>query len=133
MASLALALGGSAARAGDDAPAPPPDDSVVKKAFKLLDFATDPGEPQDFVVKARPRKEQDYVPIGRKDPGRRFKVKTPDELKAMEADFDAVKTAHDALRAKFPPAVEAVAAAEAAKAAKANKPKPKPPEPANPQ
>ena len=61
------------------------------------------------------------------------KVKTPDELKAMQADFDAVKAAHDALRSSFPPAAQAVAAAEAAKAAKANKPKKPPPAPAAPQ
>ena len=44
-------------------------------------------------------------------------------LKAMEADFDSVKTQHDALRSAFPPAAKAVAEAEAAKAARAKKPK----------
>ena len=129
--SLALGLVGSNALAGDDAPASAPDkDNIVKKAFKVFGFATDPGPPQDFVVQTRPPAEGDYVPIGPKPFERTIKPKTPDELKAMQADFDAVKAAHDALRANFPPAVQAVAAAEAAKAAKAGQPKKPHPKPA---
>jgi len=132
--SLALGLAGSNARAGDDAPASAPDnDNIVKKTFKVFGFATDPGPPQDFVVKARPPAEGDYVPVGRKAFTRDVKVKTPDELKAMQADFDSVKASHDALRANFPPAVQAVAAAEAAKAAKAGQPKKPPPKAAAPE
>jgi hypothetical protein len=132
--SLALGLVGSNARAGDDAPADAPDnDTIVKKAFKVFGFATDPGPPQDFVVKTRPPVEGDYVPAGRKAFTRDIKAKTPDELKAMQDDFDKVKAAHDAIRAGFPPAVQAVAAAEAAKAAKAGQPKKPPPKPAAPE
>jgi hypothetical protein len=132
--SLALGLAGSAARAGDDAPADAPaNDGFLKQAFKVFGFATDPGPPQDFVVKTRPPAVGDYVPAGRKAFNRDVKTKTPDELKAMETDFDAVKAAHDTIRSSFPPAVQAVAAAEAAKAAKADKSKKPPPKPADPQ
>lgn len=132
--SLALGLAGSAARAGDDAPASAANnDNIVKQAFKAFGFATDPGPPQDFVVQTRPPAVGDYVPVGRKAFKRDVKAKTPDELKAMQADFDAVKAAHDAIRSSFPPAVQAVAAAEAAKAAKADKSKKPPPKPAEPQ
>jgi hypothetical protein len=120
LAVLGVALSGPAARAGDDAPS---DDSLVKKTFKLFCFATDPQTPQDFVVETRPAVKGDYVPVGRKPLEHPIKVKTPDELKAMQADFDAVKAAHDVLRSNFPPSAQAVAAAEAAKAAKANQPK----------
>jgi hypothetical protein len=132
--SLALGLVASNARAGDDAPASAPaKDNIVKQAFKVFGFATDPGPPQDFVVQTRPPADADYVPVGRKAFVRDIKPKTPDQLKAMQADFDAVKAAHDALRANFPPAAQAVAAAEAAKAAKAGQPKKPPPKPAAPE
>jgi hypothetical protein len=132
--SLTLGLAGSAARAGDDAPADAPaNGGILKQAFKMFGFATDPGPPQDFVVKTRPPAVGDYVPVGRKAFTRDVKAKTPDQLKAMETDFDTVKAAHDAIRSSFPPAVQAVAAAEAAKAAKADKSKKPPPKPADPQ
>jgi hypothetical protein len=125
--STGLGLFSAAARAGDDAPA---GDNVVKRAFKVFGFATDPGPPEDFVVRSRPTTEQDYVPVGRPAFQRSIKPKTPDELKAMQTEFDAVKANHDAIRASFPPAAQAMAAAEAAKAAKAKKPKKPAPAPA---
>jgi hypothetical protein len=128
---LALGLVGASARAGDDAPAAAPaDDNIVKRAFKVFGFATDPGPPQDFVLETRPKAKGDYIPVGRKAFERKVQAKTPDELKAMQDDFDKVKAAHDALRANFPPAAQAVAAAEAAKAAKAGQPKKPAPKPA---
>jgi hypothetical protein len=128
---LALGLVGESAHAGDDAPASAPvDDNIVKRAFKVFGFATDPGRPQDFVVETRPKAKGDYIPIGRKPFERKIKPKTPDELKAMQDGFDKVKAAHDALRANFPPAAQAVAAAEAAKAAKTGQPKKPVPKPA---
>jgi hypothetical protein len=126
-----LAIG---ARADEAAPRPaPPDDGIVKEVMKKAGLASDSGQPQDFVVKARPGGEEDYVPIGRKAFDRKVKAKTPAELKAMEAEFDAVQVRHNALRSTFAPAVKAVAAAEAAKAAKDAKPKNKPAAPASPQ
>ncbi|WP_158813047.1 hypothetical protein [Methylocapsa sp. S129] len=142
---LAFAFLGVGARADDSAPAaPPPDEGIVRNVAKKIEtisaskipvtrtiakkigMATDPGEPQDFVVKSRPAGEEDYIPVGRKEFEHTIKVKTPAELKAIEADFDAVKVRHDALRSNFAPARKAVADAEAAKAAKAEKKK-KPP------
>jgi hypothetical protein len=144
LAVLALALSGAGARAGDSAP---PAEGVVQGLSKKVEsfsasqipgartiakkigIATDPVEPADFVVNARPAGEQDYIPIGRKESEHVVKVKTPAELKALEAGFDAVKVRHDALRSTFAPAAKAVAAAEAAKAAKTAKKHP-PAEPA---
>ena len=144
LAVLALALLGAGARADDSAP--PAEGGIPAVAKKVESFsaskipaartiakkigiATDPVEPADFVVNARPAGEQDYIPIGRKESEHVVKVKTPAELKALEADFDAVKVRHDALRSTFAPAAKAVAAAEAAKAAKGAKKHP-PAEPA---
>lgn len=134
----ALADDSAPAGATDGAPtsapvAVPPDDEIIKNIAKKIGLATDPGEPQDFVVKARPAGPEDYVPVGRKAFVRGTKAKTPAELKAIEADLEAVRTRHDALRSTFAPAVKAVAEAQAAKAAKADKSKKKPPQPASPQ
>ena len=100
------------ARADDSAPpAAPPDEGAVqnfakkvetfhasqipaaKTLAKKIGIATDPHEPADFVVNSRPATEGDYIPIGRKESEHTVKVKTPAELKAMEAGFDAVKAA----------------------------------------
>jgi hypothetical protein len=145
LAVLALAMAGASARADDSAPpAAPPDEGgvqsfakkvetfhasqipVAKTLAKKIGIATDPGEPADFVVNSRPATEGDYIPVGRKETEHTIKVKTPAEIKAMEADFDSVKVRHDALRSTFAPAVKAVADAEAAKAAKAAKKRPPP-------
>jgi hypothetical protein len=128
IAILALAIAGEAARADDSAPLAAPSNegavqSFAKKVetFHASQVPTDPGEPADFVVNSRPAVEGDFIPIGRKETEHTIKIKTPAEIKAMEADFDTVKVRHDALRSTFAPAVKAVADAEAAKAAKAAK------------
>jgi len=124
------------ANATDSAPASPsadaPDDGIVRTIAKKLCLATDPGQPQDFVIKSRPAGPLDYVPAGRKPFVHDNKVKTPDELKALDADMDAVRARHDTIRSTFAPAVKAVADAAAAKAAKEKARKSKPP-PAVPQ
>ena len=124
------------ANATDSAPASPsadaPDDGIVRTIAKKLGLATDPGQPQDFVIKSRPAGPLDYVPAGRKPFVHDNKVKTPDELKALDADMDAVRARHDTIRSTFAPAVKAVADAAAAKAAKEKARKSKPP-PAVPQ
>jgi hypothetical protein len=145
LAAIALlGLAGGGANAGESAPAPAPqpppqDEGIVRNVerkvensglaktrllhpiAKALGVAADPGKTADFVVNARPAGEEDYIPVGRVEAEHSIKVKSAAELKAMEADFDSVKTQHDALRSAFPPAAKAVA--EAAKAAKAKKPK----------
>ncbi|MGA2794327.1 MAG: hypothetical protein ABSE69_12500 [Roseiarcus sp.] len=119
--------------APDSAPAAAPDDGITKNIAKKVGLATDPGQPQDFVVKARPAGAQEYIPVGRKGFVREIKVKTPEELKAIEADLEAVRARHDTLRSTFAPAMKAIADAAAAKAAKADKSKKPPPPPASPQ
>jgi hypothetical protein len=154
IAVLAFAFPIVGARADDSAPpAPPPDEGIVQSLSRKVEkfsvtknpvvhslatkagIATDPGAPADFVIKTRPAGEEEFIPVGRVETEHSIKVKTPAELKAMQADFDAVKARHDAIRATFPPAMKAVADAEAARAAKAAKPKKTPPAavPASPQ
>jgi hypothetical protein len=141
LAVLAVALLCAGARADDSAPAnapssppaaPPPNDGIVRTIAKKLGLTTDPGEPQDFVIKSRPTGPQEYIPAGRKPFVHENKAKTPDELQAIDADMDAVRARHDAIRSTFAPAVKAVADAAAAKAAKEKSKKSTPP-PAAPQ
>lgn len=125
-----LALPGLGAHADESAPAaqpaaspaPPSDDGIFKTIAKKLGLATDVGPPADFVVKERPKKPADYVPLGRRAWVRSGKVETPDDLKALDKDFDAVRTRADALRAGFPPAMKAVAEQQAAEKAKKKSP-----------
>ena len=139
LAALALAGLCAAARAQDDAPAtnatsvaparPDPDqpkDGIVRSIAKKLGLATDPGRPQDFVIQSRPAGPLEYIPAGRRPFVHDNKAKTPDELKALDAEMDAVRTRHDAIRSTFAPAVKAVADAAAAKAAKQKTKKAKP-------
>ena len=126
MALLAAGLCVGCARADGDAPR---GDSVLKSAMKTAGFATDAPTPKDFVANSRPAASADYVPIFRPPFAHANKVKTPDEVKAAEADSLALEARHDALRSAFPPAAQALAerkAAEAAKAKTAKKKKPLP-------
>jgi hypothetical protein len=128
---------GPPANATDSAPASPPadapNDGIVRTVAKKLGLATDPGQPQDFVIKSRPTGPLDYIPAGRKPFVHDNKVKTPDELKALDDDLDATLARHDAIRSTFAPAVKAMADAAAAKAAKEKARKSKPPPDAAPQ
>jgi hypothetical protein len=118
-AAIAAAGFAGAAHADGDIPN---DDSLLKKAAKAGGLATDVEPSKDFVVRTRPP-NADYVPIFRAPFEHANKAKTPDELKALEADFSSVQTRHDAMRAAFPPAAKAVAEKNAADAAKAKKKK----------
>ena len=124
-----LALLSAGARAGDAAL---PKDGIVKELLKKAGMATDPAPAQDFVVKARPDAQEDYISVGRKEPERKFKAKTAAELTAMESEFAGVQTRHDALRAQFPPAVKAMAE-QKAKQAQNGKGKKNDPPAASPQ
>ncbi len=137
LAFAALACQSAGARADDAAPpsapaAAPADEGILRTVTKFVakkaGLATDTSEPQDFVVKSRPVEPQEYIPAGRKTFEREIQVKTPEELKALEADLEEVRARHDAIRSTFAPSVKAVADAEAAKAAKHKK---KPPPPAD--
>ena len=101
-------------------PTPPEEDTLLRKAFRVIGIATAPPRPQDFVVETRPTTAQDYISVGRKPTEHPNKVKTAAELKAMEADLEATRARHDAARAAFPPAMKAVADAERERRAKAD-------------
>ena len=111
--AAALACGLTSAAAAQEA------DNPLKSAMKLLGFATDAPQPQDFVLKSRPQKEPDYIPIFQPPPEPAKKALDAKGLDKLKGNLDSVEKRADALRASFPPAAKAVAEAKAQEAAKA--------------
>ena len=60
-------------------------------------FTTTPMEPQDWVKRSRPAENQAYIPVGRAADQPQRRVMTPDEVRAKEAELDAVRARHDRL------------------------------------
>jgi hypothetical protein len=75
--------------------------SGTKALTDKLGITTTPPEPQDFVRKTRPA-ELDYRPVGVVPPARSIKPRTPEQVKAMEADLAATSRRHDALSGRSP-------------------------------
>lgn len=78
-------------------------DHPVDSVLKALDLKTDVGPAPDFVETSRPKTEEDFVPVGQQHPTRPIKVKTHDELKAMESELDAARARQDKLAGRKPP------------------------------
>jgi hypothetical protein len=98
-------------------------DSILKQGFKVFGFATDVAPPADFVSKARPGADPDYIPVFQPPPEPARPTLKNDELKAMKGDLDAVGKQHDTLRQGFAPAAKALAEQQAAqKKPKSNAP-----------
>jgi hypothetical protein len=103
---LVLALTAAAATSAQDA--------EKKETNPLIDFARkvkllpDPVEPKDFVKQTRPA-QTDYLPVGVVPPERDLKVKTAEELKAMEAGLDKARSRHDKISGRPPPKVKPLA------------------------
>ncbi len=111
--ALGVAFGSGSVASAQEAGNP------VKSVMKVLGFATDAPPAQDFVVKTRPEKEPDYIPVFQPPPEPAKPVLKDKELNALKGDLDSVEKRADAVRAGFPPAAKAVAQEQAqAKAAK---------------
>ena len=91
--------------------------------MKMMGFATDPPQPQDFVVQSRPKKDLDYIPVFQPPPEPVRPVLKDKDLGKLKGELDSVEKRDDAIRRAFPPAAKAVADEAKAKAAQA-KPKP---------
>ena len=98
-------------------------DNILKQAAKIFGFATDVGPPADFVAKAKPTGDLNYIPVFQAPPEPTRPLLKKDQLKAMKSDLDSVDKEHDALREAFPPAAKALAEEQAAQ----KKPKSSPP------
>ena len=89
-------------------------DSLLKQAFKIFDFATDVGPPADFVTKTRPSGNLDYIPVFQLPPEPARPALKSEDLKAVKGDLDGVQKRHDTLRQGFAPAAKALAEQKAA-------------------
>ena len=70
--------------------------------FKLR---ADPVEPADFVKRTRPPEDRlDYVPVGGPRPEPASKIMSFEELKAREAELDAIRARHDGIGGRKRPA-----------------------------
>ena len=94
-------------------------DSPLKSVMKMMGFATDAPQAQDFVVQSRPGKEPDYIPVFQPPPEPARPVLKDRDLGALKGDLDSVEKRADAIRGAFPPAAKAVAEQQA-QAKKAN-------------
>ena len=92
-------------------------DSPLKNVMKMLGFATDPPQPQDFVVQSRPKQEPDYIPVFQAPPEPARPVLKDKDLGKLKGELDSVEKRDDAIRRAFPPSAKAVAEQAKAKAA----------------
>ena len=100
------------------------EDSPFRSLMKLGGFAAEPPPPADFVRAARPAGGDPEMKLGvQKD--RADKLKTPDELKALQSELEGVKPRHESLSRNFAPAAKAVTEQKAAQAEKDSKAKKK--------
>ncbi len=93
-------------------------DSPLKNVMKMMGFATDLGPPADFVLRARPKGDLDYIPVFQPPPEPAKPKLSDKELQAVKGDLDSIEKRDDAIRQAFPPAVKAMAEEAAAKKAK---------------
>jgi hypothetical protein len=84
-------------------------DSLLKNAMKLLGFATDVGQPPDFVVNSRPKDNLDYIPVFQPPPEPAKPALKDKELNDLKSDLDSVQKRDDGVRQAFPPSAKAVA------------------------
>jgi hypothetical protein len=116
LGALAIAVAASPACAQDQ-------DSVWRSIAKKTGVATDVDPPADFVVKSRPAKPAEPMPVFGTPDEPNSKVMTPRELRAMDADLDSAGKKHDVLRSGFAPSAKAMAEAKAEAAEKAKRQK----------
>ncbi|PSC06341.1 hypothetical protein SLNSH_03390 [Alsobacter soli] len=83
--------------------------SGLKPITDKLNITTTVPPAADFVEKSRPQ-SMDYMPVGVVPPARSVKPRTPDQVKALEAEMEGTRKRHDALGGRKPPATAAAKA-----------------------
>ena len=80
--------------------------------LKTLNLSTDVTEPKDFVKQSRqPDRPKDFISTQIPDQPRATRVKTPEEVRATEAQLDAARARHDRIAGRAPPKVVGQSAA----------------------
>lgn len=70
--------------------------SPIRGTAEVTGFATTTPEAKDFVKQTR-NPDADFMPVGVTPPPRSQRAKTPDEIKAMEADLEGTLQRHNAV------------------------------------
>lgn len=70
--------------------------SPIRGTAEVTGFATTTPEAKDFVRQTR-NPDADFMPVGVTPPARSQRAKTPDEIKAMEADLEGTLQQHNAV------------------------------------
>ena len=101
-------------------------ESPLHALARGIGLSADPGKPEEFVRESRPAAPTEPIPVFAPTNEPTSQVRSPDSLKTMDADLDAVVKAHERVRASAgvidgPPLAASTKAT--AKKPKAKKPK----------
>ena len=96
-------------------------DSVFRSLAKSTGLATDVDTPPDFILKSRPAVDPPPMSVFATPDEPRSAVKSPDDLKKMDAELEGAGKKHDVLRGAYPPSAKAAMEQEAARKAKMKK------------
>jgi hypothetical protein len=119
----ALTWSGSAVAQADEAPN---SEGTVSKVLQGLKVKTEVGQMPDFVVKSRPPPDSlHYIPVGGPRPEPAAPQMTVDEIKAEEAELDALKQQHDHIGARKSDATHHASVADGRKPPKSKPARPK--------
>lgn len=70
--------------------------------LRSLGLTPETSEPKDFVRQSRTPGEKDYISTQQPDAPRGTRLKTPDEIRAAEAELDAARAKHDRIVKRKP-------------------------------
>ena len=76
------------------------EESALERLGRAAGFVAPAPDPPDFVKASRPSSESDSIPVFAAPPEPRSRVKTPAELKAMDADLENAARGHRSSPAK---------------------------------
>jgi hypothetical protein len=99
-ATAVMALAGAGCSRADDS-ASRIVKAPIRGAAEITGFATTTPEPKDFVKQTR-NPNADFMPVGVTPPARSLRAKTPEEIKALEADLDGTLKKHNAAAGRAP-------------------------------
>ncbi|MEN3930688.1 hypothetical protein WJT86_06365 [Microvirga sp. W0021] len=72
------------------------DVNPVRDTFASMGAAAKVPPAPDFVVASRSYEQGDYIPVGIRQPPRKYPARTPEQIKAVEGQLDAARNRTDA-------------------------------------
>lgn len=105
------------------APKPVVPDDPFSTLFRGPKFTTTPADPPDWVKQSRPGEEQPFIPTGRARPEPPNRAMSPDRVRQIERELDALRARHDQIGGRKPAKVAAGSVAGSGKGGKGKKKK----------